>query len=125
MKTYQVIAQTLQAIENCRQSGNQEWLDRHEERLHDILEDFPSGSGFDNGTKLDEDRSTPNRLIFTTAFHHMNEGGMYDGWTDHEVIVTPDLAFGFVLRITGRDRNQIKDYIGEMFHYCLSADVAE
>ena len=50
----------------------------------------------------------------------MNEYGAYVGWTEHDVIVTP--AFdGFNLRVTGRDRNQIKEYIGDVFHTWLSA----
>jgi hypothetical protein len=122
-KVYQQIASCLQAIENCRKSGNTAWEERHGETIKALVDRFmPSGSGFDNGTELDES-SKPNRLVFTTAFHHMNDGGMYDGWTEHSVIVTPDLASGFDLRITGRDRNEIKDYIGEVFHSGLSATV--
>jgi len=35
------------------------------------------------------------------------------------VIVTP--AFdGIDVRITGRNRNNIKDYLGEMFHFILT-----
>ena len=48
-----------------------------------------------------------------THFHHMNDGGFYDGWTEHSVVVTPSLVYGFDTRITGRDRNDIKNYIGE------------
>jgi hypothetical protein len=122
-KLYQQIASTLQAIENCRKSGNTEWEGKHCDTLNSLVDDhMPSGSGIDNGTKLDDD-STPNKLIFITAFHHMNDGGMYDGWTEHTVIVTPDLASGFDLRITGRDRNDIKDYLGELFYQVLDSDI--
>jgi hypothetical protein len=54
----------------------------------------------------------------------MNDNGMYDGWTTHQVIVTPSLAFGFTLKITGRDRNQIKDYLSETYHYALEQHIA-
>ena len=86
---------------------------------------MPSGSGIDSGTKLDFDRSKPNRLVFTAPYHHMNDDGMYDGWTDHDIIVTPDLGFGFDLRITGRDRNQIKDYLGDTFAEALRQDITD
>lgn len=122
-KLYQHIASRLAAIENCRKHGNSEWIDRHTEWIEDILkEKLPSGSGFDSGTLLNWERSTPNKLIFLTSFHHMDEHGGYDGWTEHEVIVTPDLASGFNLRVTGRDRNGIKDYIGDIFADTLSAE---
>lgn len=129
-KLYQHIASRLQAMENCDKSGNAEWLDRHERALHVLCRDYlPRGSGFDNGTTLMEG-SKPNRLVFITAYHHMNEGGYYDGWTNHTVIITPDLASGFNVRVTGRDRNDIKDYVGDSFHEALSqeiddADIAE
>lgn len=118
---YQEMASLLLAMQNCRESGNIEWCNRHESRLLDLVKNhLPSGSGFDGGTSIDIDASSPDRLIFDTAFHHMNESGYYDGWTGHSVIVKPSLAFGFELRITGQDRNYIKDYIVECFHATLS-----
>jgi hypothetical protein len=118
MKLYQKLATLLQAIDNCQKSGNTEWHEKHRETLHSLCsEHMPRGSGFDNGTTLQE--STPNRITFGTAFHHMDESGSYDGWTDHTVIITPDLVHGFNLRITGRDRNQIKEYMHECFAMAL------
>jgi hypothetical protein len=121
---YQILANSLQAMRNCQETNNIEWRDRHEDTIIKLVERYlPSGSGFDNGTKFDFDRSNPNRLVFTTSFHHMNENGYYDGWTEHTVIITPSLVSGFESRITGRDRNEIKDYIGETFHHALGQDV--
>ena len=119
-KLYQQLSTLVVAIKNCEETGNQEWEQRHMERAVKIVEDhLPHGSGFDAGTYLDFERSNEDRLIFTTSYHHMDEGGHYDGWSEHEVWVRPHLAFGFTLRITGRDRNDIKDYIGECFHHAL------
>lgn len=119
------IAELVQARANCldRDPVNQEWADRHEERaLALVREHMPSGSGFDSGTALDLDRSTGEKLVFSTSFHHMAESGMYDGWTEHLVTVTPSLLFGFLIKVGGRDRNQIKDYIAETFHHALSQE---
>lgn len=121
MKVYQRIACTLQAIENCKKSDNQEWITRHQETLHNLLSEFPHGSGFDSGTTLD-DNSTPEKLIFNTEFHHMDDNGFYCGWSEHQVIITPSLAFGFNMRITGRNVRDIKDYIAETFEYCLNSE---
>ena len=102
----------------------QNWRDRHEDLADQLVrEHMPSGSGFDSGTKLDWDASHAEKLVFTTAFHHMNENGYYDGWTEHVVTVTPSLAHGFHLRISGRNRNDIKEYIDEQFRYALMRDV--
>lgn len=124
MKTYQILARAIGAKARCEQSNNSEWTTRWTDRIDQLLELFPSGSGFDKGTKLD-DSSTPERLVFNTAFHHMNEGGYYDGWTEHQVIVTPSLEMDFHLRITGRDRNDIKDFIADSFHNALTQDAPE
>lgn len=120
----QTIASTLQAIRNCEKSDNNEWRYRHACKIEDICKNqLPHGSGFDSGTKFDFDASKPDRLVFHADYHHMNDGGYYDGWTEHQVIVTPSLAHGFNLRITGRDRRNIKEYIAETFNYALSVEV--
>jgi hypothetical protein len=117
------IASAYIARENCRKSGNALWLERHEDKIERLVSDhLPHGSGFDSGTKFDWESSTPKRLVFQTSFHHMNENGFYDGWTKHQVSVTPGFC-GLDLVIGGRDRNEIKDYIAEVFHSALSAEV--
>lgn len=84
----------------------------------DLPKHAPSGSGFDNGIELCE-TSTPERLVFLTAFHHMNEHGFYVGWTNHTVVVTPCFT-GFNIRVTGRNKNCVKDLIADTFHHWLS-----
>ena len=121
---YRAIAEKLQAIENCRKSGNLEWEARHGDAIEELVNShMPSGSGFDNGTTLDTSASTPDKLVFQTAFHHMDENGMYAGWTDHSVTIKASLASGFDMRIGGRDRNGIKDYIAECFSQALEVPV--
>lgn len=133
-RVYCAIAQTLMALRNCEKSHDEKpenerkhWADMcdmHEDRIEAIVKaNLPHGSGFDSGTKFDFEQSTPDRLIFGADFHHMNDGGYYDGWSIHQVIVTPSLAFGFNIRITGRDRRQIKDYIAETFNHCLMVEI--
>ena len=84
-----------------------------EDRVKEIMESAPSGSGFDVGTELN-DKSTPQKLIFNTSYHHMDEAGFYIGWTDHKVIITPSFN-GMDIRVTGKDYNAIKDYIADVF----------
>jgi hypothetical protein len=122
-KVYQKIAQCVEAARNCERSGNTEWYNRHFDTCHQLTREYlPRGSGFDNGTSFDEYESTPDRLIFHTEFHHMNDNGYYDGWTKHDVIVTPNLAHGINVIVKGRDRNDIKDYIGTCFHESLNKE---
>lgn len=117
------IASTLVAIENCRRSDNMEWLDRHEARLKLLGKMLPSGAGFDSGSSVVLAESSQHKLVMATSFHHMNEHGYYDGWTEHRVIVLPNLMGGWDIRVTGKDRNAIKGYIADTFLAALDADV--
>ena len=110
------------SIESCRNTGNAEWEAKHSEKLDELIHELPSGSGIDCGTKL-LDNSTPDRLIFQADFHHMDENGYYDGWTEHQIIVTPSLTWGFNVRITGRNRNDIKDYLADLFNPIFNMEV--
>jgi hypothetical protein len=121
----QQIAQLVGAIQQCALTGNAEWGAKHSERLRIIERNYlPSGAGFDNGTRVDVQRSTPEKLVFTTAFHHMNDAGYYDGWTEHTVTAKPSFLLEVSLTISGPDRNAIKDYMYETFRECLTQRVS-
>lgn len=120
----------LDAMRNCEKHRNEKWLAIWSDRLDSMDSLLPSGGGFDAGSKLDRDKSTKERLVFTTSFHHMNEGGFYDGWTEHKVTVSASLIGGLNVAISGRNRNDIKEMIHQSFDYQLrqefefSADIA-
>ena len=122
-KLYKHIAGTLQAYQRCIETNNITWKDKHEEKLNKLVDQLPSGSGIDAGIELDFEKSNPNKLIFNFSFHFMDENGMYDGWIDYKLIVIPDLYNDFYLNITGRNRNQIKDYLYEIFDYALRQEI--
>ena len=115
----QVLASTIQARQHCIKQGNGEWQAKHEATLDDIVRNrLPHGSGFDSGCKIDLDKSTSRRVVFQADFHHMDSNGYYDSWTDHTVTVTP--AFdGVEVKISGRDRNDFKDYAHEVIYFAL------
>lgn len=117
-KLYQEIASLCGAYHRCVEKGN-DFAEKHLTRLHEIEKnELPRGSGIDSGTKIDIDESGDEKIVLLFCFHHMNENGFYDGWTGHKAIITPSFS-GFSLRITGRDRNGIKDYLHETFSYVL------
>ena len=122
-KIYQSIARKIQSIANCEKSGNTVWEKNHIISVIDLMrKTSPSGSGIDSGTQIELTECTENKLVFLCQYHHMNENGFYDGWTTHKIIVTPDLASGFNIRITGRDRNQIKEYLYEVYSNWLNEE---
>lgn len=117
---YRLIAQAGEAAHICARNGNGEWQQAWQELLTQCEELLPSGSGFDAGTSVVEASSS--KIVLQTSFHHMSDG-YYDGWTEHTVTVVPDLASGFHLRISGRNRNHIKEYIEEVFDLVLRSEV--
>lgn len=133
-KNYQALAaclETISRIENERDNYKpfspaykrkglllQAW----EEKVEKIMETAPSGSGIDSGTKLLEEECRPEKLVFSCDYHHMDEHGYYDGWTEHKAIVTPSLQWNYNLRLTGRDRNGIKDYLQDTISYWLDQE---
>lgn len=120
-KLYKKIASLLNAIENCKKSNNTKWFEKHSEKIELLVKNcMPSGSGFDCGTTLALERSTPEKLVFITSYHHMNTDGYYDGWTDHTVTVQPSLQFDFTLTVLGENRNDIKDYMHDVFSEALN-----
>ena len=112
------IANTVQAYFNCIKTGN-DYANKHLETLDHIAKEYlPSGSGIDDGCLINIDKTSANKVVITTAFHHMDSNGFYDGWTQHDIIVTPSFN-GIDIRITGLNKNDIKDYLADVFYIAL------
>jgi hypothetical protein len=122
MKVYQKLATAIDAYHRCVKEGNELWEEKHKETIDAIMDTAPSGSGIDHGTTLDLDASTANKLVFTFGYHHMDEMGGYDGWTEHALRAYPSFVCGVELTISGRDRNDIKDYLYEVYQGWLSEE---
>lgn len=129
------VAQRLAALVgarlNCLRFERHEWLDRHEAGIRFLVNEcLPRGAGFDVGCELvlvaehvpglrKAQASTSERLVIVTSFHHMDENGSYDGWTDLTVVVTP--AFdGIDVDVKGKDRDGIFEYVADAFHHALT-----
>ncbi len=119
-RVYERIASLSMAIDECIKRKNDEWLQKHNDALDELMDTCPHGSGIDGETHLVSASET--RIRISTEYHHMNEGGMYDGWTEHDIIVKPSLAFGINVKVTGRNRNDINEYLAEVFLSWLQGD---
>lgn len=115
------IASIAQAYRNCIASNN-DYAEKHLETLGDLVKRLPSGSGIDNGSIISLDKSNDSKVVIVTAFHHMDENGFYDGWTEHNIIITPAFT-GINMRITGANKNDIKSYLVDLFSDALLAEV--
>ena len=107
-----------EARARCIASNNTEWVKRWSLMITALCTLLPSGSGIDDGTRVQEVDSR--RVILELTFHHLNDVGNYDGWTEHKIRVTPGWR-GPELTISGRDRNEIKHYLHDVYHSCLTA----
>jgi hypothetical protein len=125
---YSEIASTVDAWKRCTSKDANQMQSafgaRHEDALGMMADMLPSGSGFDSGTKIDLEHSHGGKLVLTTSYHHMNDNGYYCGWTEHTVTVTPSFG-GFNIRVSGRNRNDIKDYISDTFCHALGRELTE
>jgi hypothetical protein len=115
MKVYQALAQIIVLHDKEPELA--------ESKLENIMQSAPIGGGFDGGLTFLADDSTRNKLVFRTEYRHMSEYGYCDGWTEHKITVRADLMHGYKMAISGRDRNYIKDYIGQVISYWLDSDV--
>lgn len=120
----QRIAELVVARRNCEKMDNPQWHKIHGERLAGIMDLSPSGSGWDCGTTLVESSCNDTVLVFSGAYHHMDEMGGYDGWTEH-VIRARASFLGLSIAVSGRDRNGIKDYLADLFHCWLTENYEE
>ncbi len=126
-KLYKVFAVTIDALKRCIEYSSKPnavhphlWIEKHQSKIDRLMDQYaPSGSGIDSGTTLDLEASSDNKLIFHCGYHHMDENGYYDGWTDHTITVKPSLARDFTLTVSGRDRNGIKSYLSDIFYEFL------
>jgi hypothetical protein len=119
------IASAISTYQAGKSKDNADWQDAALTRLNKYQDMLPRGSGFDAGTSIDLFKSTDDKIVFNTAFHHMNDAGYYDGWTDHVVTMRPSFVFGTTIAISGKDRRGIKEYMHEVFHNDLMQVVKE
>jgi len=101
---------------------------------------LPSGSGIDCGTGIVVDNSTATKIVLYVEYHHMNEHGMYCGWSGHKLIVAPafdgididleqdydnsNITYtdddGEEVRESANECGQLYDYLADTYYHALS-----
>ena len=120
---YSAIASAIDARKRCKETNNTVWIDNWTEAIKRAEREYlPRGSGIDGGTKIDLEHSHANKIVLTFDFHHMDDSG-YRDWTQHTAIITGALVGQFDLRITGPNRNDVKEYLYQTFEYALTQRV--
>lgn len=116
------ISGTSDWAERAENNLNAQWGDIARSRLAQLVDLLPSGSGIDSGTKLVSASDT--KIVLECSFHHMNDSGYYDGWTEHRITIRPTFD-GMDVSISGRNRNDIKEYLHEVYSLALSERIVE
>lgn len=118
MKLYQAIVQNYRLL-NADTVCEDERVFEREERIGAAL---PRGSGIDAGTTIES--VSDKQIRMTAGYHHMNEGGYYDGWTEHSILVRPSLMHGMTVTVSGPNRNGIVDYLQQVYYECMNQEFA-
>lgn len=122
---YQELDSRITAVKNCRKTVNTLWEERHGDAIKQLIDNLPHGSGIDTDWKLEVDDCSAAQIVFYASFHHMNENGMYDGWTDFTVRVKPEFS-GISVKVSGafpRKYSDVRDYLCEMLHDALTTPI--
>lgn len=126
MKLYQALVSTIIAYQNCIKSANEEWTVKHRSRIKELLDELPHGSGIDGTWSAELDNTFTDKLILYCQYHHMNEDGYYDGWTDFKVVVKANLLHEIFVRVTGSFPARYadtRDYLTEMLDCDLRKEI--
>lgn len=112
-----------QIAKNCTwyKETNENYKGVAMERIAKLQSMLPHGSGIDSGCRIDVEKSGYQKVIIYFSFHHM-EDGYYSGWSDYKLICTSDFS-GLQLRIVGKDKDYLKDYLYDVFDEVLNREV--
>lgn len=125
MKLYHEIAKLCE----WKKTVTNEYLVHVDTRLENVEDILPSGSGFDNGCKIVEEKSSGEKLVINSSYHHLDKNGYYAGWSNFTVIVKPCLFREFKVKIIGHDvvrkyyNREFVEYVSQVFLYCLRKDI--
>jgi hypothetical protein len=120
MRLYQLLAKHITGSK-LKPPYNEPHLDR----LDELLYKLPMGSGIDAGSTIAFEECKPDKIVFNSAFHVMDNQGFYDGWIEFKVIVRPSFM-GFDLEIKPLQRKRyfndyLRDYIFDVFWDALDS----
>jgi hypothetical protein len=116
------IYRTLQAEDSCKKVNNTQWQKNHSYYLDELEKNYlPHGSGIDSGCTIDREFKK-DRIVINVPFHNMDENGFYCGWSEFKIICKPEFD-SISLRITGKDKYYVKDYLYDLFHNCLEQEI--
>lgn len=133
MPLYRAMAHRLAQIANLQEAArplDDPFLVEAKQALKDLIDELPHGSGIDCDWHVTGERPGGEhgckKLILRNSYHHMDECGGYDGWTDFKVTVTGDLLSDIDVLVQGRfpaKYADTRDYLCEILTHALKEEV--
>ena len=115
MKLYKEIARVL--------GQKNKSLNVIEKELTLFKEVLPNGNGIEAGCVISL-KSTKKRIVIDTLYWHTNDSDETSRWTAHQVIITPSFEREINIRITGKNKDNVKDYLHDIFREALMKEYA-
>jgi hypothetical protein len=115
MKLYQKIA---------RVASQKNWAKRSKE-LSLLQELLPNGNGIrgQEGLAVILLESTEKRIVIETTYWHPNDSYETSRCTAHQVVITPSFEGEINIRITGKNENNVKKYLHDIFREALMNEI--
>jgi hypothetical protein len=80
-----------------------------------VAEYMPKGGGWKDGTSIDLTESNDSEIVLRGTYYHVISYGNYGAPTEHKILIDASLSRGFKVKVTGRDKNDVKDELYERF----------
>ena len=115
MKLYQKIARV----------ASQKNSPQKEKELTLLQELLPNGNGIRRQLKcVISLKSTKERIVIDTSYCHSNYSDERSRWTEHQVVITPSFEGEIGIRIAGKNVNNLKKYLDDVFREALMKEYA-
>ena len=121
MKVYKKISALINAIKS---SKNQKYIDKWEEELEILIDDYlPSGSGFNNTPNIIMDSCSRERIFLNIPFQELHKNGYYNELINLTIIVKSDLQHDFDIVCLNNIDTGILDYILDTYQEYLNKEL--
>lgn len=118
MNWIEAYSEASTAAGNCVGDTTKFWKQRWFDRMKQLEDLLPHGSGIDDRIFIDS--CTDRRITGHFDFHHMNGGGFYDGWVGYTFTVVATFN-GIDVALRGQDKDGLRDYLGDLLHEAFTA----
>lgn len=85
------IAYIAEALDIAERNRNHPWIEKWEAELEQLENMLPHGSGLDGVVEIDRSATSSDKITIVFDYHHMDEFGGYQGWSEWRLVVSADL----------------------------------